>query len=70
MHRCSHCTQETVAPIIVTAGPILGRSHGIEVSFCCWPCLAIWANKQAGGILMPDLDSDFFGSDGPMEKWG
>ena len=65
MRHCEHCKQEVVpsptAPILVhVRDPEFIGPDGIEISFCCWPCLAMWANQQAGEILMPDLDSDFF----------
>jgi hypothetical protein len=74
MRHCEHCEQEItpspVAPIIVgIRDPEFIGLDGIEVSFCSWACLALWANKQAGEILMPDLDCDFVGSGGPMRKW-
>jgi hypothetical protein len=74
MHHCSHCEQEIVespvAPITVAIGdPESIGPDGIVVEFCTWQCLAMWANKQAGEILMPDLDAAFFGPTGPHEKW-
>jgi hypothetical protein len=74
MHHCNHCkpeiTQSPVAPIVISIrDPENIGPDGIEVSFCCWGCVAMWFNKRAGEILMPDLDSDFFGPTGPMEKW-
>jgi hypothetical protein len=62
--RCDQCKepilpQSISGPLVVSIkGPKLdGR---IEVRFCSWQCLALWANEQAGGILMPDLDAAFF----------
>jgi hypothetical protein len=65
MRKCEHCKQairqSPVAPIVVNVrDPELIGPDGIEVHFCSWPCLALWSNTQAGEILMPDLDSDFF----------
>ena len=74
MRNCSRCKQEIaqspVAPIIVgVRDPENIGPDGVEVSFCCWECAALWFNTRAGEILMPDLDSAFFGPTGPSEKW-
>ena len=63
---CEHCKQE----ITQSPAPIINIGPDSVVHFCCWECLAMWANKRAGEILMPDLDNPFFGSDGPQNKWG
>ena len=68
MDRCCHCKQEIARPIAVSI-----RAEKIEpenLSFCCWECAAIWFNRRAGEILMPDLDAPFFdGRMGQMRKW-
>jgi hypothetical protein len=79
-HCEQEITPSPVAPIVVgirgpkNVGRILeihelfglrdSRANALEVSFCCWECAAMWFNKRAGEILMPDLDhpSGFFGS--------
>jgi hypothetical protein len=65
--QCNHCAQEmaSTAPIIASV-----RDPETEVRFCCWECAAMWFNKRAGEILMPDLDHAFFGRNGPMQKRG
>jgi hypothetical protein len=70
MYRCNQCKQEIAQSIVVhIRDPERTEPNGINVNFCCWECAAQWFNKEAGEILMPDLDSDFFGSDGPWQKW-
>jgi hypothetical protein len=80
MRHCSHCEQEiTEHPITSRDAPFNVTVHNLkniraddgELVFCCVECAAMWFNKLAGEILMPDLDhpSGFFGSDGPMKKW-
>jgi hypothetical protein len=53
MRDCEHCKQEVVpsptAPILVhVRDPEFIGPDRIEISFCSWPCLAMWANEQAG----------------------
>lgn len=71
MHHCDHCKQRDAEPIFIgIRGLGLGGSV-VEVNFCCWECAAQWFNKRAGEILMPDLDSEFFGPGSVhMRKWG
>jgi hypothetical protein len=63
--RCGRAIQQSPsAPIAVRIrDPEFIGPDGVEVHFCCWGCAALWFNTQAGEILMPDLDSDFFITD-------
>jgi hypothetical protein len=70
MHHCSHCEQEIAQPIVVIADDPKMPSGRFALFFCCWECTALWFNKRAGEILMPDLDCAFFSSDEHMRKWG
>lgn len=73
MHHCDHCKQEIPPSLVIEVRdhPESIEPDGIEVRFCCWECAAMWFNKKAGEILMPDLDADFFGPESDhMRKWG
>jgi hypothetical protein len=63
--NCERCKQEIPGPSIhrvtVTIGcnPEIGPNDA-KINFCCWECAAIWFNAEAGEILMPDLNVDYW----------
>jgi len=68
--NCAHC--ERLADRLSPLGPLVvtitipndftpDARETVVFEFCSWECLALWANTQAGEILMPDLDHGFFG---------
>jgi hypothetical protein len=61
-----HCKREipeswSTDPTVVTidCDPEIGPDK-THLNFCCWECAAMWFNVQAGEILMPDLDSEYW----------
>jgi hypothetical protein len=62
--NCEQCKQEILGSFITVtidcSSEIFGPDNKSHRNFCCWACVAVWCNVQAGEILMPDPGSEYW----------
>jgi hypothetical protein len=57
--NCEHCKKQASRVIDIFIHDHLGDVDA-RINFCSWECAAQWFNREAGEILMPDLDCEYW----------